>query len=379
MSLFFIIQVNSKMTDLYQVFNQFRVVETYLSAEPYGSGHIHDTFKVETVGSGTRNFIIQKLNNRIFKDIEGLQNNIKLVTDHIKNKLLSAGVTEIDRRVLQIIPTNDRTNYYCDADGNFWRMYIFIENHVSYDIVENGNQAFEGGKAIGQFQALLADLDSSLLNETIPFFHDIEKRLDSFHKVVNSNPVGRVDKAEKEIQFVKDREEEMGIIKKLGKEGVIPVRTTHNDTKFNNVLLDTDNKALCVIDLDTVMPGFIHYDFGDAIRTAANSSAEDETDLSKVSLNIDLFKSYADGYLSEIAGTLTDIELEFLAFSPRLITFTIGLRFLTDYLDGDNYFKIHKEGHNLDRTRAQFKLVESNEQQYDEMKIIISELLKKYR
>jgi len=367
------------MTDFKYIYEQFKAEGIFSKAEPYGSGHIHDTFRIETLEFSEHNYILQRLNNSIFKDIEGLQNNIELVTSHIRKKLEDSGTEEVQRKVLQLIRTVDGKTYYTDDKDRSWRLYIFISNHISYDIVDTPEQAKEGGKAIGRFQAQLADLDSVKLNETIPFFHDIEKRLETFNKTVFSDPKNRVNNSEDEIRFVRERAKEMGIILKLGKEGHIPLRTTHNDTKFNNVLLDRNNKALCVIDLDTVMPGYVHYDFGDAIRTAANSAAEDETDLSKVFLRMDLFKAYADGYLSEIGNTLTKNELDYLAFAPRLITFTIGVRFLSDHLDGDNYFKIHRNNHNLERARAQFKLVESNEENYEEMKKIIGELMEKHR
>lgn len=367
------------MEDLRNIFEQFKVRGTFCKGAPYGTGHIHDTFKVDTEENDCYNYILQRLNNNIFKDIEGLQKNIELVTSHIRNKLKEENTEEIDRKVLQLIKTKDGRTYFTDIDGRSWRIYIFISNHTSYDIVETGNQAREGGKAIGKFQAQLADLDSEQLMETIPFFHNIEKRLETLEEKISLDPRGRVSKVQNEIKFVRERADEMGLILKLGKEGSLPVRITHNDTKFNNVLLDKDNKALCVIDLDTVMPGYVHYDFGDAIRTAANSAAEDETDLSKVKLRMDLFEAYADGYISEIGNTLTQTELDYLAFAPRLITFTIGVRFLTDHIDGDNYFKIHRENHNLDRARAQFKLVESNEANYEKMKIIIAGLVEKYR
>jgi thiamine kinase-like enzyme len=221
---------------------------------------------------------------------------------------------------------------------------------------------------------MLADLPGEPLHETIPFFHDIEKRLETFNRIVKANPAGRVKNAGNEINAVLNRADDMKIILKLGKEGQIPVRITHNDTKFNNILLDENDKALCIIDLDTVMPGYIHYDFGDAIRTGANVAAEDEKELTKVKMDIDLFRAYSEGYLSETSGTLNDIEKKYLAFAPILITYTQAVRFLTDYLDGDNYYKIHNEHHNLQRTRAQLRLVESMEEQYEEMKGIISKL-----
>jgi Ser/Thr protein kinase RdoA (MazF antagonist) len=218
-----------------------------------------------------------------------------------------------------------------------------------------------------------------MLYETIPFFHDIEKRLKDFYLVIDKDKKDRVRKVSSEIDFVRKRAGEMGTILRLGKEGKIPLRITHNDTKINNILFDCNDRALCVIDLDTVMPGYIHYDFGDAIRTTASRSAEDETDLDKVELDIKLFEAYSEGYLSEMANILTPDEAEYLAFSPRLITFTIGLRFLTDYLDGDNYFKIHRPDHNLERAKTQFKLVESNERQYITMKNIIGNIIERYK
>jgi thiamine kinase-like enzyme len=212
------------------------------------------------------------------------------------------------------------------------------------------------------------------LHETIPWFHNIEKRLEAFTGKIKEDPIGRVEGVRAEIKLVLERAEEMKIILKLGDEGKIPLRITHNDTKFNNILLDENDKALCVIDLDTVMPGYVHYDFGDAIRTAANTASEDENELSKVKMDIKLFKAYAEGYLSETVGTLNDVEKEYLAFAPRLITYTIAVRFLTDYIDGDNYFKIHHKLHNLQRARAQLQLVLSMEEQYEEMRAIIRKL-----
>jgi Ser/Thr protein kinase RdoA (MazF antagonist) len=253
-------------------------------------------------------------------------------------------------------------------------MYIFISAHRSYNTVDSSGKAFEGGKAIGRFQVMLSDMPGGPLNETIPFFHNIEKRLETFNQKIKDDPAERVKSVSFEINEFLKRANEMRVILQLGSEGKIPLRITHNDTKFNNILLDESDKALCVIDLDTVMPGYVHYDFGDAIRTVTNNAPEDETDLSKVRMNLELFKAYAEGYLSESGETLNDTEKEYLAFAPRLITYTIALRFLTDYIDGDNYFKIHHAHHNLQRARAQLKLVMSMEEQYDEMRRIIGKL-----
>jgi hypothetical protein len=253
-------------------------------------------------------------------------------------------------------------------------MFIFISNHRSYNVVDNPDKAFEGGKAIGRFQAMLSDMPGAPLFETIPAFHDIEKRLDTLYHKITENPAERVSTIGKEIEQTLQRAEEMKIILTLGKEGKIPLRITHNDTKFNNILLDDNDKALCIIDLDTVMPGYIHYDFGDAIRTAANTASEDEQVLSKVNIDLDLFEAYARGYLSQAGETLNDVEKDYLAFAPLLITYTQAVRFLTDYIDGDNYFKIHHEHHNLQRARAQLRLVMSMEEQYEQMRGIIRKL-----
>jgi thiamine kinase-like enzyme len=223
--------------------------------------------------------------------------------------------------------------------------------------------------------AMLADLPGEPLHETIPFFHHIGKRLDTFLNSVRSNSAGRAAGVSEEIDFVLKRAEEMKTIIRLGNDGKIPLRITHNDTKFNNILFDNNDKALCVIDLDTVMPGYVHYDFGDAIRTAANVASEDETDLSRIRMDIELYKAFSQGYLSEAKNTINDVEKEYLAFSPKLITYTMAVRFLTDYLDGDIYYKIHHPNHNIDRARAQLKLVKSMEEQYDEMQRTIKGLI----
>jgi hypothetical protein len=361
--------------DLKEIFGHFATEGTYLSGEPYGSGHIHDTFRIETRESDKDDYILQRLNNKIFKDIPALQHNIERVTVHLRNKLLAVPGSNIKRECLILIHARDGKSWIIDEDGNYWRMYIFISNHRSYNIVDSDDKAFEGGKAIGRFQAMLSDMPGEPLNETIPRFHDIANRLAILERTIEANPKGRVESVKWEIDQYLSRGEEMKTILKLGKEGKIPLRTTHNDTKFNNILLDENDKALCVIDLDTVMPGYVHYDFGDAIRTVTNTAAEDEKDLAKIRMDINLFRAYARGYLSETGSTLNPVEKEYLAFAPKLITYTIGVRFLTDFIDGDNYFKIHHEFHNLQRTRAQLKLVMSMEEQYEDMQRIIGELV----
>jgi thiamine kinase-like enzyme len=361
--------------NLEQIFNRFSADGTFLNVIPYGSGHIHDTFLIETSEKNKDNYILQRLNNKVFKNIPELQDNIERVTFHLRNKLLAIPGSDIKREGLTLIHSIDGKSWIIDNEGGYWRMFIYISNHRSYDIVDSPDKAYEGGKAIGRFQTMLADMPGKPLYETIPSFHNIEKRLETFYTVVNNNPVGRVQNYTAEIDFILKRAEEMRIILRLGREEKIPLRITHNDTKFNNILLNENDKALCVIDIDTVMPGFIHYDFGDAIRTAANIVSEDEKDLAKVWMDINLFESYARGYLSEAREMLNDCEKEYLAFAPRLMTYTMALRFLTDYLDGDHYYKIQYSDHNLQRSRVQMRLIESMEEQYDAMQKIIYNLV----
>jgi len=360
--------------DLEKIYTSFLADGSFSDAVSYGSGHIHDTFLVETSEKDKDDYILQKLNNRVFRNIPELQDNIERVTYHLNKKLLSIPGADVKRECLTIILAKNGKSWIEDEEGSFWRMFAYIPNHRSYDLVDTPDKAFEGGKAIGRFQALLADLPGKPLYETIPYFHNIGKRLEAFISAVKSDRSDRVKSTHGEIDFILNRSEEMKIILKLGKEGKIPLRITHNDTKFNNILLDENDKALCIIDLDTVMPGYVHYDFGDAIRTAANTAGEDEKEVSKVRMDIGLFKAFAEGYLNETRDTLNSIEKKYLAFAPRLITYTMAVRFLTDYIDGDVYYKIHHEGHNLQRARAQFRLLESMEQQYSAMQKIIDRL-----
>jgi hypothetical protein len=361
--------------DLKKIFDSFITEGTFLKAGSFGSGHIHETFLVKTAEAEKDDYILQKINNVVFRNVAELQENVERVTVHIRKKLSAIPGSDIKRECLQMMKAKDGKSWHTDDYGNFWRVFVFISNHRSYDIVDSPSKAFEGGKAIGRFQALLADLPGKPLHETIPSFHDVEKRIDRFMTTLKMDPAGRVKETSRETGFMKKRADEMRIIQTLGREGKIPVRITHNDTKFNNILFDENDKSLCIIDLDTVMPGYFHSDFGDAIRTGANIAAEDEQDLSKIKMDIGLFSAYADGYLSETRNTLNKIEKEYLAFAPLLMTFEQALRFLTDYIDGDTYYKIHHDKHNLQRTRAQIRLLESMEEQYGEMQEIIKKFV----
>ncbi len=362
-----------------KIYNQFSVKGSFKHVAPYGSGHINDTYLIKTRENDCSDYILQRINRNIFKDIPRLQENILRVTSHLRKKISLIPGSEPDRETLTLALSLSKLPYYRDDDGNYWRVYLFISNHRSYNRVETPGQAYEGGRAYGRFLRLLSDLEGPSLHDTIPYFHNMEKRLQTFFKKVKANPVNRVAGTAEEIRFVEQRSDEMLHIQELGKAGKITGRVTHNDTKFNNVLLDENDKALCVIDLDTVMQGYVLYDFGDAIRTSTNTSSEDEPDLSKVELDIELFESFSRGFLKETAFILNDTETGNLAFSGKMMTFIIGLRFLTDYLDGDNYFKTHHKHHNLQRAKTQFKLVSSMERQYDQMQGIVSEIVEELR
>lgn len=363
--------------DIRKQFACFLAEGTFLSGESFGPGHIHDTYRIVTAEKECDDYILQRLNNKVFKDIPKLQENIERVTNHLRLKLSAIEGSDIKRECLTLVPSRSSGHsWHTDEEGNFWRMFIFISDHFSYEQVDSLHKAHEGGKAIGRFQAMLADLPGKPLHETIPDFHDIRKRLDTFHRVIEKDKAGRVADARKEIEEIIRREEEMKIILRLGDEGKIPLRITHNDTKFNNILFDIDDRALCLIDLDTVMPGYVHYDFGDAVRTASNKVAEDCADLSQVSMDISIYEAYARGYLAETAGTLNETEKEYLPFAPKLLTYIMATRFLTDYLDGDTYYKIKYPGHNLQRNKSQIALLKSMEAQYDRMIEIINSISK---
>lgn len=361
--------------DYNKICEAFGLKGTLKEAGPYGCGHINSTycFVVENDGVTTR-YIIQKINNAIFKDVYGLMNNVLLVTDHIRKK--NEGKIDYNRCTLTVIPTADGKLCYDDGEGNFYRTYLFVEGTVALQAVENPEQLYTLGAAFGEFQNQLADFDASKLIETIPNFHNTEDRYRLFEEAVANNIAGRADEVKAEIEFVRERKADASKLLNLLKEGKLPLRVTHNDTKLNNILFDEgDLRAVCVIDLDTVMPGLVHYDFGDSIRFGASTGAEDEKDLSKIEMSLELFEMYTKGFLSTCKDKLNDEEVNNLPFSAKLLTFECGMRFLTDYLNGDTYFKIHRPEHNLDRCRTQFKLVYDMETKMDKM----MEIVNKYR
>lgn len=352
---------------------QFKLKGEIDNIAPYGNGHINDTYKIEMCGDGM-DYILQRINHKIFTNPVKLQENIERVTAHISGKLgLKDG--EQSSNVLQLVYTEEGLSYVLDGE-DYYRVFIFIENSVGHDIVSSPELAYEGGKAFGQFQANLKDLPGGPLFEIIPNFHNIKWRLGNLDKAIAADVKGRVAEVADVLAFIDDHREVVQQIITAGEAGEIPLRVTHNDTKFNNVLCDaTTNKALSVIDLDTIMNGYVHYDFGDSIRTATNTGAEDDANLDNVSMDISLFEGYTKGFLEAVGADLNAKEIELLPNAALTITFTIGLRFITDYLEGDVYFKIHHEGHNLQRARAQFKLVQSIEEQQDAMAKVIADCL----
>ena len=367
-------QNNTRSDHFSQILSNFCIESTTL-IKPYGSGHINETFYVKNAKEDGADYLLQRINHHVFKDVPALIENIRQVTAHLRKKLEDIPGSQIDKEVLTLVPTTDQQFYYQDHDGNYWRMYHFLDTN-SYDILKTEQQAYEGGKAFGKFQALLVDLDTALIAETIPNFHNIKIRLERFSKSVHDDVANRVKEVMPEIAFIQKRMEDMeGALTRNNAQG-LPLRTIHNDTKFNNVLLDKNDHAQCVIDLDTVMPGYVAYDFGDAVRTIINTAAEDEEDLDKINLNISLFKSYAQGYFEEARNFLTDAETESLLTGVFLITYEQTVRFLTDYIDGDVYYKIRFPQHNLQRTRAQLHLLKRLEASRGILKEIMQNITK---
>lgn len=355
----------------------FRFEGDYLSAVPWGGGHINDTFalRFRLPDGRERRYILQRINHEVFRNPEQLMRNVERVTEHLRRKILAAG-GDPAREALHLIPVVDGATaidtLYRAEDGTYWRAYAFVEGAHTSDLPESLTHVRSAGRAFGRFQQLVSDFPASELYETIPDFHHTPKRFQAFQSAVERDVCNRAHAARAEICFVEQRANQMGVLVDLLATGRLPQRVTHNDTKLNNVMVDDETgEGLCVVDLDTVMPGSALYDFGDAVRSAANSAAEDEPDLQRVHFDMAIFESLTQGYLETARDFLTSLELEYLAFSARLITLECGMRFLTDYLNGDIYFKVHRPGHNLDRCRTQFKMVREMEAHFDEMLQIV--------
>lgn len=343
----------------------------------YGSGHINDTYLVrfKQDDGSVKKYILQRMNHEIFTKPWEVMDNILGVTSFLKEKIAENG-GDISRETMNVIKTKDGESYYKDSIGSYWRGYDFIEGAKTYDMVETPDDFYQSAVAFGHFQSLLSDYNAEKLHETIKDFHNTPDRYQKFIKAVEEDVCDRAKLVQEEIKFIMDREKDTHILMDLLKNKEIPLRVTHNDTKLNNIMIDDEtHKAICVIDLDTVMPGFSVNDFGDSIRFGANTGAEDETDLSKISLDLNLFELYTKGFLEGCNGSLTEKELQMLPVGAKMMTLECGMRFLTDYLQGDTYFRVHRENHNLDRTRTQLKLVKDMEDKWDSM----YEIVKKYQ
>lgn len=342
-------------------------------------GHINSTNLVSFSENGEiKKYLVQGINTHVFRSPDNLMDNIVSVTQYLKNKISEAGGNP-DRETLTFIPAKDGRYYYY-YNGKCWRIYAYVDKAYTVNLIENSTVFENAGRSFGMFQRHLSDYPMKNLHETIKDFHNTPKRLEALRNSVEADVKGRAASVEAEIKFAFDRTEDAKYVLDLHKKGLIPLRVTHNDTKLNNILFDEDtNEGICVIDLDTIMPGLSLYDFGDSIRSGANKAAEDEADLSKVGIDLALFENYVDGFLSETAESLNDAEIENLAFGAKLMTFECGIRFLTDYLEGDVYFRTTHAEHNIVRARNQFRLVYDMEVHMDEMNAIVMKYKEKYK
>jgi len=359
--------------DLQAISGQFQILGDFVDARPWGSGHIHDSFAVtfNQAGAPVR-YLVQRINHQVFKDVPAMMENIVRATRHIRQKLAENGTTEISRRVLTLIPTREGESFTRDAQGNFWRAWLFIEKARTHDVLETVRQAYEAAKAFGETQRWLRDLPAPPLHETIPNFHHGPLRYQAFLEALALDPCNRAANARPEIDFLQRQAGIFEVVPRLIRLGEIPIRITHNDTKLNNVLLDEQSgQGICVIDLDTLMPGVSLYDFGDIVRSSVSPAAEDEPDLSKVVFLAPRFEALARGFLSAVGDFLNHAEWDYLALGGPLFALIMGARFLTDYLLGDPYYKITRAQHNLDRCRTQFKLMEALNRQEEVMRAMV--------
>ena len=352
--------------DLNKILSEFNL-ETEISR--YGNGHINDTYL-----TSSKKYILQRINTNIFKNPVKLMENVEKVTGFLRNKIVAEG-GDPSRETMTVIKTKDGGNCYKVDDDNYFRVYEFIGDTFSIENSKSYDDLYNAGVGFGHFQKMLSDFPADELYETIPDFHNTPKRVENLMKAIKEDKAGRVKSVEKEIEFALEHAKEASKVTDGIASGDLLLRVTHNDTKINNILFDnTTGKAICVIDLDTVMPGSILYDFGDALRMGGSTGAEDETDLSKVNFDNGAFEAFAKGFCSETADSMTEMEKELLPFSVKLLTYECGIRFLTDYLEGDTYFKIHRPEHNIDRARNQFKLVADLDKKEEELLKIVKQL-----
>ena len=369
--------LENKINNVNELINAFVFDGEFVKSSQLFDGHINNTYVFDFDNGGEINrYLVQELNTYVFKQPEALMGNVVSVTEYIRKKVIEQG-GDVKRECLQVFPAKDGKPYYIDDEGKFWRCYNFITDAHSYPCVDSAETFCNAAKAFGKFQKILADYPSETLVETIPNFHNTVSRFADFKKAVADNISGRADRVKDEIEFVLAREKDCSVLLDLLEAGKLPLRVTHNDTKLNNVLFDNaTNKDICVVDLDTVMPGLSLYDFGDSIRFGANTAAEDEKDVAKVTLSLEYFKAYTYGYLSEAGESLTKEEIDQLAFSGKLLTFECGMRFLADFINGDVYFKTEYPEHNLVRARTQLELVADIERKLPEMQKIVEDCCK---
>jgi len=361
------------ITDLSNIARHFQFNGDLVQAEPIRSGHINDSYAVQFRQADGRvhRYLLQRINHHVFHSPENLMENIEAITTHLRQKILTTG-GDPERETLTLVPTRDGRVLHRTPGGDYWRAALFIEGAQTYETAASLEQVYCVANAFGQFQRQVSDFPAERLHETIPDFHHTPGRFGALVAAVERDALNRALSVRAELEFVERRAGETSILADLLAQGQLPQRVTHNDTKFNNVMIDdTTGAAICVIDLDTVMPGLSLYDFGDSVRSGANTAAEDERDLSKVMVDLDIFDRFAAGYLEAARDFLTPLEIDLLPFSAKLITLECGLRFLTDYLNGDLYFRIHRPGHNLDRCRTQLKMVADMERKFDDMVRII--------
>ncbi len=357
---------------LKDIIPNFNFAGKYIESQPLNCGNINDTYVLSfKENKQVIRYILQRINHHVFKRPDILMENISAITSHIRDKVILTGGDPM-RETLNFIPTVKGIFVYLCSKGNYWRSYRYIDDVKSYQAVEDPIHFYNAGKAFGKFQKMLSDFFAEGLHEVIPDFHHTPKRFKELVEAIEKDLVGRVKSVKDEINYIKERQAEMSVIVDLIKNGEIPIRVTHNDTKLNNVLIDNKTgEGICVIDLDTVMPGSSLYDFGDAIRFGANTGKEDEEDLSKVSLDLELFEHFTKGFLELTRDFLAPLEIKHLVFSTKLITLELGMRFLADYINGDVYFKTRYKNHNLDRARVQLKLLADIEDKYEEMNKIV--------
>jgi len=368
-------KINKKLQK--EAITNFRIYGDFINAFPYGTGHINSTYKALFSQAGRDvHYLIQRINEKVFKDPVLLMKNVSGICSHLKKRAEEENIEDASRKVLTLIPSKNGDSFVRDSTGGIWRCYLFIENAAGYDVVENEQQAEEAAKSFGEYLMLLDDYRGERLNETIPDFHNTPKRYTDFISIVESDPYNLVKTAQNEISFFMERKEEASLLINHFKEGRIPERITHNDTKLNNVLIDSKtNKGLCVIDLDTSMPGLSLYDFGDLVRSSTSPVSEDHKNPADVYMNFNMFTALVNGFLKPGKLFLNEYEIKLLPEGGRLMTLEVGLRFLTDYLNGSTYFKTAYPEHNLVRSRTQIELVKSIEKQKEKMNKYIESVM----